>query len=208
MKEIKIDTDKNFYCIDELKVNFYFDEDFDGYILESAEGFSEILYILSKINGKPIIDIEFCDWNAYGYNRVEIFGNSNYFRTIDGVLFTYDMKELLIYPPEKTDKNYIVPNGVEIAMEDSLNNKYIENIIFPTGFTEFAQYSIAVCKNLKTIFVPKSLEKVLLKAFYWNENLKDILYEGSKSDWNKIFIADCNESLENANIHFNSISGD
>ena len=205
MKDIKIDIDKSFYCIGELKIHFYFDEDFDGYVLESAEGVSETLYILGEIDGKPVVGIEFCDWNAHGYSRVEILGDSRYFRTVDGVLFTYNMKELLIYPPEKTDKNYVIPSGVEIVMEDSLNNKYLESVVFPTGFKEIAQYSLAVCKNLRTIFVPKSLEKVLLKAFYRDENLGDVFYEGSKSDWSKIFIADCNESLEKANIHFNSI---
>ena len=101
------------------------------------------------------------------------------------------------------NKKYIIPDGVEIAMEYSLNNRYLESITFLAGFAKISQYSIAMCKNLRTIFVSKSLEKVLLKAFYWDENLRDVFYEGSELDWNKIFIADCNESLENADIHFN-----
>ena len=59
MKGIKINMGKKLYCIDELKVHFYFDKDFDGYILESAEEFSETLYILGEIGGKPVIGIEF-----------------------------------------------------------------------------------------------------------------------------------------------------
>lgn len=109
-------------------------------------------------------------------------GGSRYFRTVDDVLFTYDMKELSIYPLEKMDKNYVIPDGVEITMEDSLNNRYLENVIFPAGFKKIAQYFLAMCKNLRTIFVPQSLEKVLLKAFYWDENLRDVFYEDSELD--------------------------
>lgn len=197
-------TDQDYYVFDGIKVKFYFDEEFNEYILEMAEGHSDTLFIPSTINNKPVTFIEFVDWGIGGYDKVIVSEKNPYFRAIDGVLFTSDMKELVIYPPEKKDEVYFIPKGVELIGEDSfVSNKYIKTLIFPTGFRQIVQYALACCKNLETLYIPKTLESVLLKAFYFAESVRDVYFEGTEDEWSNINFTDCNWSLTDAEIHFN-----
>ena len=64
-------------------------------------------------------------------------GNSS-FRLIDGVLFNSDGTELLLYPQNKADTVYCVPNGV----------------------TTLAGYAFYSCNNLTELTLPKSLHTI------------------------------------------------
>lgn len=197
-------TDQDYYVINGIKVKFYFDEESNEYTLEMAEGHSDALFIPSTINNKPVTFIEFVDWGIWGYDKVIVSEENPYFRAIDGVLFTSDMKELVIYPPEKKGEVYFIPEGVETIGEDSfVSNKYIKTLIFPTGFRHIVQYALACCKNLETLYIPKTLENVLLKAFYFAESVRDVYFEGTEEEWSNINFTDCNWSLTDAEIYFN-----
>ncbi|HRU98843.1 MAG TPA: leucine-rich repeat protein [Ruminococcus sp.] len=197
-------TDKDYYELNGIRIEFYFDAESDGYILEWAGGHSDTLFIPNTINGKPVKYIEFADWGTGGYDKVIVSENNPYFKAVDGVLFTGDMKELLIYPIEKKDKVYFIPDGVELIGEDSFNsNKYINTLVFPHRFKLIVQYTLAVCENLETLYLPATLERVLLKAFYAAGPLRNVYYEGTEQDWNNIDFTDCNWSLTDAEIHFN-----
>ena len=196
-------TDQNYYTLNGIKVEFYFDEESNECILEMAEGHADTLFIPNTINGKPVTFIEFADWRAGGFDRVIVSENNSYFQTIDGVLFTADKKELLIYPPQKKDEVYVIPDGVEIIGEDTFcSNHYIKTLVFPKGFRLIVQYALACCKSLETVYLPQSLEKVLLKAFYFTEPMKHVYFDGSEQQWHTINFTDCNWSLTDAEIHF------
>ncbi len=197
-------TSKNYFICYGITFNYYFDDKSNKMVIEMADGQSDILFIPSKINDIPVSSIEFIDWKIEGFDKVVVSGDNPYFKVIDGVLFSSDMKELLIYPPEKKDEIYYIPDGVEIIGEDSfMSNKYVRTIVFPNGFREIVQYALTCCKSLETIYFPKTLEKVLLKAFYFAESVKNVYFEGTEQEWKKIFFADCNWSLTNTVIHFN-----
>lgn len=197
-------TDQNYYMFNGVKIEFYFDEELNGYILNMAEGSSDTLFIPSTINGKPVVYIELPEWEIWDFEKVIVSENNSHFRAIDGVLFSGDMKELLIYPPEKKDEVYFIPNGVEEIGDESFEaNKYLKTLIFPKGFKLIVQYALAGCKNLETLYLPKTLERVLLKAFLFADSVKNVYFEGTEQEWNNINFTDCNWSLTGAEIHFN-----
>ena len=197
-------TDQNYYVLNGIKVEFYFDKESNGYILEMAEGYSDTLFIPAAINGKPVKYIEFVDWRTSGYDKVIVSEKNTDFKATDGVLFTSDMKELVIYPPEKKDEVFSIPDGVEMIGEDSfVSNKYIRTLIFPKGFRQIVQYALAVCKNLETLYIPETLEKVYFKAFAACDSIKTVYFQGTEDDWRKIDFTDFNQSVTNAKIYFN-----
>ena len=197
-------TNDNYYLFNDIKIEFFFDDDINGYVITEAKGNINELFIPNTINGKSIKDINGnIFWNLTGFDRIIFSEYNDNFTVIDGVLFTKDMKKLIMYPPEKKNKIYIVPEGVEEIGEDSFYNKYLKTLIFPAGLKWIIQYAMA-CKNLETLYIPRMLKKVYFKAFLGCDSIKEVYYQGTKEDWDMIDFTDFNCSLTEAQVHFNS----
>ena len=147
------------------------------------------------------------------------------FTAADGVLFDKEMKTLVMYPPEKDGNEYIVPDSVERIMK--LSNSHLQKIIFPDSVTSIDGSAFVNCddltdvilpKNLefmdiclfssadslRSIIIPKSIKYISREAIFICNNLKDVYYEGSEEDWNKIIIDPDNMDLFNATLHFSA----
>lgn len=77
-------------------------------------------------------------------------GNINY-TDIDGVLYSADRKRLIAFP-NCWGKEYHVENGTEII----------------------AKYAFKTCHNIQKIYLPYSIKKIDINAFYRCEQLTDI----------------------------------
>ncbi len=105
--------------------------------------------------------------------------NENYC-SVDGVLYSKDMKTLICYPSARTETTFKVPDGVEkigerIDYEDT-GFSYAVNlkeIILPEGLIEIGECAFMYC-TFETIELPKSLTTIGNEAFLYNENLKEI----------------------------------
>lgn len=63
--------------------------------------------------------------------------DSDYFKSIDGVLFTADYKTLVYYPRGREDSQYIIPDTVtKIENRAFASNSYLRKIIVPKGRME------------------------------------------------------------------------
>ena len=60
------------------------------------------------------------------------------------------------------------------------------------------------CSSLTSIEIPKSVTTIVNFAFCGCTNLKDVYYDGTQSEWNKINIGHSNEFLTNALLHCSS----
>ncbi|MCM1578555.1 MAG: hypothetical protein NC078_07150 [Ruminococcus sp.] len=96
-------TGENCFICGEAKIGFIFNEETDGYEICSAKGSTEKLLIPDRINGKELKGIDSDLWELKGFNEVKVSEGNLYFKAVEGVLFSGDMKTLLIYPPEKKD---------------------------------------------------------------------------------------------------------
>lgn len=81
--------------------------------------------------------------------------NENYC-TVDGVIFSKDMKKLVCYPPKKNGTSYTIPDGVE-----------------QLGIASIAE------SNLTEINVPDSVKEIGRHAFSFNASLKKIDLSGT-----------------------------
>lgn len=157
-----------------------------------------------------------------GFNEndlsVEIYGFSE----------TNDIEKLVIpYEYKKDEITYrvslIAPNAFE-------NNTFLKTVVFPSNLDTVADYAFGGCTNLekavfskgnkgiwdaafsnctklKTITLPNTITEIYEKAFD-GSGLTDIYYEGTKEQWESIYISEENETLLNATIHFNWMATD
>ena len=85
-----------------------------------------------------------------------------------------------------------------------------KRIVISEGITEVEQEAFAGCYDTEQLSLPKSLKTIEAQAFWGCSSLKDVYYNGSKSDWKKINISPGNENLTGltgATLHYNSSEG-
>ncbi len=111
-------------------------------------------------------------------------GNMAYY-SIDGVLFNRHAEILLEYPKGRPESSYTVPDGVETIA-----------------------YRAFYYSKLKEITIPKSVSKIERDAFQWCDELSDVYFAGSESEWNQISIDRSNSCLTDASLHFLSADDD
>lgn len=80
-------------------------------------------------------------------------GNSN-FASQNGVLYTYSLDELLIFPANHNSTNYTVNDGTQkIASDAFVNAKNLSNVILPSSLLSVGRDAFIGCVNLSTITV-------------------------------------------------------
>lgn len=81
--------------------------------------------------------------------------------------------------------------------------KYIEQIIITGDVENIGSYMFGACTSLVSVSLPESIKEIGNNAFLYCEELKNIYYEGTKSQWDEIRIEnEGNTYLLNAKINF------
>ena len=101
-----------------------------------------------------------------------------------------------------------IPDSVktigESAFKDCVN---LQCLVLPSGLKEIPEWMFGNDKKLRTVGIPRSVKQIDFYAFggcWW---LRDVYYEGSEAEWNKIQVDNTdnwNRALLEATIHFNS----
>ena len=79
--------------------------------------------------------------------------------SVDGVVYTKDQRELIFYPPGRTDEEFAIPEGVESV--DRYAFAYCENlkrICFPQTVCENSYESILFCQGMEGVTVDERNE--------------------------------------------------
>ena len=113
--------------------------------------------------------------------EINVSSANPYFCSVDGVLFSKDLKKLIEYPYGKGD-SYKIPSGVKIIGEAAFEWR----------------------SKLSDISIPQSVNTIETGAFLKCFNITDIYYQGTKEQWDAIQIAEWNQWNENVTIHYNS----
>ncbi|MEE0264046.1 MAG: leucine-rich repeat protein, partial [Acutalibacteraceae bacterium] len=111
----------------------------------------------------------------YELEEIKIDGESEFYYTVDGVLFETKTNKLVKYPPKKTDESYNIPDGVKE--------------IVPTAFLR--------CNSLTSVTIPLSVTYIDFNAFRWCDELKDITILNPNCSINVYAVQGC----DGAKIH-------
>ncbi len=100
---------------------------------------------------------------------------NEHFKSIDGVLYSKDGKELISYPLYKDDLTiFNVPEGVEKI--GWMSNRYLEEIILPDGVKSISNQAFALSSKLKSVNLPESLEVIEPGVFECCRALEEIAW--------------------------------
>lgn len=158
--------------------------------------------------------------NNYNLTEIKVDPENTRYLSEDGVLFSKDKTELILYPKDKADKYYTVPDGVTtikgsaVADAQNLISMILPDSVKEIGRCAFSQHG-REC-SLKWIYIPESVTSIVDYAFTmppmksaatsFAYPLSDIYYGGSEENWEKV-----NSSYSYhknvTTIHYNCVLG-
>ena len=90
--------------------------------------------------------------------------NANY-TSLDGVLYTKDMRTLMCYPSAKADESFTLPTGViTIANSAFKNNTYLKTCVVSEGVELIDYGAFMGCSNLVNLDLPSTVTKIEYRA--------------------------------------------
>ncbi len=118
--------------------------------------------------------------------RVTINGSNPNYVSVDGVLFTKDMKTLVYYPPAKNSTTLTLPTSVtKIESNAFKGNRYLKELVLPVGLgnLEIGSGAFTSCTALTTITINTTTVPTLgSNAFSGCTALKSINVPSGMSD--------------------------
>ena len=118
-------------------------------------------------------NIYFC--SCSGLVEFSVDENNMMYKSIDGVLFYKNGKELLRYPQGKEDTDYIIPEKtIRIKSFAFYGCIYLKNIIFPESIEAIGNYAFNNCENLVSLAFPQNLKYIGEEIFDDCPNLESI----------------------------------
>ena len=131
--------------------------------------------------------------NALTYSNIEkvLFDNNPYFCSDEyGAVYSKDRKTFVALPMPH-NKIYTVCDGTEVIGQSAFSPYFMSG----TGQDVYERHTLSVT-------LPSSVKEIKSRAF--NENIKDIWYQGTEDEWSNIIINEhVSEILsENATIHY------
>ena len=133
--------------------------------------------------GPHVTNIDECAF-VYCKNLKGIYVDeaNEYYTDVDGVLYTKDMKLLVLFPVahetngERT-KSYAVPEGVErLARNSFYKCDALEEVTLPVTLKEIGNMSFFKCGALKLVDLPESVKTLGSDAFSYCTNMKYAFY--------------------------------
>ena len=96
-----------------------------------------------------------------------------------------------------------IPQGVTVIGNGAFQDcDGLTSITIPQSVTSIGDGAFCRCESLTSITIPQGVTSIGQYAFVECVQLKDVFFEGSKEDWERIRIEDYNDALKQANIHF------
>lgn len=100
------------------------------------------------------------------FDEITVAEGNESFCSVEGVLFTKDMKKLICYPCGKVAETYNVPDGVEVIGAFAFQcNQFLEKVNLPPTIRIIEWEAFNFCDRLSDIFIPEGLETIDEDAF-------------------------------------------
>ncbi len=120
----------------------------------------------------------FYDFASQSLQSISAANGNTYFTSVDGVLYTADMKRLIVYPPSREGKAYTIPEGVEIIDEMAFGrtafsgaNERLETLTIPDSYIikDVDDYSNtlnreAMCSLSSAIYIFSSVQNIQVNS--------------------------------------------
>lgn len=120
------------------------------------------------------------------------------FASVDGALYTKDMRKLLRYPTA-SGTYAVLPDTVQtIGARAFADNQNLEIVVLPESLTSIISYAFEDCQKLTAVYIPPSVLGIGTDIFKTSTKspLLYICYGGTQEQWAEIGISDENEVMD------------
>ena len=111
---------------------------------------------------------------CFGLISITVSSGNTSYKSIDGNLYTYDGKILLLYATGKTDANFVIPDGVETIGYGALAFCRFANVVISDGVTTIGDYAFC-CGSVTRIEIPDSVTSIGECAFSGCSILENVI---------------------------------
>ena len=144
-----------------------------GKFTMNTDEYVETIYI-----GK---DVKYIDETSFFYCKelrsIDVDEANEYYTSVDGVLYTKDMKKLLVYPIMKDATAYTIPEGVERVGKCAFyKNETLTKLDLPTTLKEIGDMAFFKCEKIALVTLPDGLEKIGSDAFSYCQGMQPVMY--------------------------------
>lgn len=118
-----------------------------------------------------LTELELGGMNGYGYDgfpfgEIVISPENPAYCVVDGVVFTRDMTELVLYPNDLPAAHYDVPAGVQVIRDHAfMRNHQLQTVSLPIGLRSIGQYAFSNCGRLTAVNVPLTVTEIGFGTF-------------------------------------------
>ena len=135
---------------------------------------------------------------------INVSENNQKYLSDNGVLYTKDKRELLMYPVGKKEREYIIPEGVKIIGFDAFENCYnLEDVKIPNTVIMIYGRAFSNCINLSSIKISEKVGYIGDFAFSNCINLKEITIPDGVTNIDPYVFSYC-DSLISINVSENN----
>lgn len=116
--------------------------------------------IPSKIKDFPVDNLKLCD----ALETITVSEENQSYKIIDGILYNYDLTEMIYCPNAKSGK-VIIPDTVKKIGDFCLYGcKNIKSVLIPTSVEEIGNYAFAYM-SMDTLVIPNSVKSIGIGCF-------------------------------------------
>lgn len=115
-------------------------------------------------------------WGCSSLKEVIVHKDNPNYKSVDGVLYTKDMTELLVYPAASERTSYNIPEGVTTIWDWAFSYSYnLIEITVPDTVTDMGEGTFAHCLNLESIDLSDNIDRIEYDVFNSCVRLKSIV---------------------------------
>lgn len=123
--------------------------------------------------------------------RINVSEGNQYFKSVDGVLFSKDGKTIVRYPMGKDDESYTIPEGVIIVGKEAFDYAKITSITIPNTVTTIESSAFENCKNIQILEIPNSVITIGSSAFSGCDKLDNVTMSSEVSSIESFAFGSC-----------------
>lgn len=119
--------------------------------------------------------------NCKQLESISVSEKNKKYTSVDGVVFSNDMKTLILYPSAKKDSCYVIPDGVEVIQKNAFSFcANLTSITFPESIRWIEAHAFHICSKLKHITI-SDCEMIMNKEAFYISQIDDITITGKKT---------------------------
>lgn len=130
-------------------------------------------------------EIVWCFYECFNLERIVVDDENPNYSSVNGVLYSKDHKQLIVYPNAHGEEYHVIDGTKEIAHFAFKTCKDVKVIYLPDSLREIGNNAFYRCSNLEKVFLPDNIKSVGPATQYSNYEFMYV-YRGKEYTRNDI----------------------